>query len=201
MSDGNTATQVSPIVEEHEVSYIRTVFDKAANAIVQASELAKEVNSLREQVEALRKDMEYVRQRNVELDNLLNDVRQARDHAQAEAHRLTQVNAEITTQNTSLTYERDNLSDKLKTANDTISTLRRERDDAAIEAMRLQEELDKVMVKFNDIVSFAKGLVAENAPPAPVPQPEPVPVSEPQTGYGYEPPAAPPSPPTSQTTF
>jgi vacuolar-type H+-ATPase subunit I/STV1 len=180
MSDGTTAT-ISPIVEDSEMSHVRSVFDRAANAIVQASELAKQVASLTEQMDLLRKDIEYVRQRNIELDNLLNDVRQARDHAQSEASRLTQTNADLSRENTSLTYERDNLTDKLKTANDTISTLRRERDDAAIEAMRLQEELDKVKAKLDDIVSFAKGLVAEATPTPPTPAPEPTPTPpEPQ---------------------
>lgn len=81
-SDGTTAVQVSPIPTESEMASIRQFFANVANALVNASELAKEVEDLRSKFNVLDHDYRVVMARNEELVQSLHEVRAQRDEAQ-----------------------------------------------------------------------------------------------------------------------
>jgi chromosome segregation ATPase len=86
-------TQVEHETQENPaVSKLREAFDTARNAIIEGSELAKQVEelslsvrNLTLEVSSLQRDLEYVRSRNRELDEQVTQVRQARDNAISEA--------------------------------------------------------------------------------------------------------------------
>lgn len=84
MDNGNTAVSISPVPSEDEMSGIRQIFERAANAIVQASELARQVTDLQAKFDKLNGDMEYILSRNQELITSLNEVRGQRDTAMRE---------------------------------------------------------------------------------------------------------------------
>lgn len=69
---------------EAEMMSIRNIFDRAANAIVQASELAKAVSELQSRFDSLTRDFETMLARNNELVQSLQEVRGQRDTAMAE---------------------------------------------------------------------------------------------------------------------
>ncbi len=86
-------SKVVPTAEElPAVSKLREAFETARNAIVDGSELAKQVetlclsvDSLQSKVASLTWDLEYVRNRNRELDEQVVQVRRSRDEAIADA--------------------------------------------------------------------------------------------------------------------
>lgn len=69
---------------EAEMMSIRNIFDRAANAIVQASELAKTVAELQSKFDAMARDLDLVKDRNASLETALSEVRAQRDTAIAE---------------------------------------------------------------------------------------------------------------------
>src|SRR6267154_759270 len=170
MSDGNTGLSMTPVPSEDEMTSIRQIFERAATAIVQASELAKQVAELQAQFNSLRNDMEYLRQRNQELDTALADVRTQRDTAMR---------------------ERDEVKDKahsfemaLSQANDTnaqqAATIQRLRDELAMVSADRDQAYDawhKAELSADEAksklakVQSALGIVD---PPKPVEAPQPV---------------------------
>lgn len=81
--DTDTGIQVAPVTEA-DMANVRSVFERAANSIVQASELAKVVADLKVEVTGLKEDIEKVRRANQALDEALTNVRTQRDEAQAQ---------------------------------------------------------------------------------------------------------------------
>ena len=118
-TDGTTAIQVSPIPTENEMNGFRHMLDRALNAIVQASELAKVVDDLKLKVEQFNLDMDSQRRRNQELDEMLMHVRSQRDSAEqrlSEADRkLNDTQAELGHVQTLVKDQADEI-DRLKSA-------------------------------------------------------------------------------------
>lgn len=84
MNDGNTAIQVSPIVQgafnvEDPMS-VRSFFEQIANTVVDASELSKEVARLRAQLQELAAQIESVRNANFHMDQEISELREQRDN-------------------------------------------------------------------------------------------------------------------------
>src|ERR1700723_1814246 len=70
--------------EDSEMTTVKAVFEKASNAIVDASRLKVEVGDLRAAVDGLRQEVEKVRSQNQWLDEQLTNVRGQRDKATGE---------------------------------------------------------------------------------------------------------------------
>lgn len=170
----NYGTQANPGTEEQDMGKVREIFDRALNAMVEASKLADEVRSMRGELDQLKHDIDYVRARNRELDNMLNDVRQQRDNAQRELgeakDRLSVATNDLqAAHNANESYNR-----RINELEQGIAQARKERDDYGLEALKLREELDQAKSRLADIQDFAKRMF----PPEPSKQ-EPV-----QTSYG-----------------
>lgn len=82
MTDQNQTNEANQ--EDNEMARVTEVFDKARNAIIDASRLAKEVAALRETVETVKTDLQGLRERNAFLDDMLASVRRQRDEAETE---------------------------------------------------------------------------------------------------------------------
>lgn len=159
MSNGTTAT-ISPVVQEDEMSKVRELFDRAANAIVQASELAKVVGDLRSEVDGLKRDVERMRNQNEMLDQALTTARQARDNALGKLAETESTLSRTISDRDSAQREADNWQ---RQANDNAEKLHGvtvERDDAQFHVMELQDALDKANAK---LAKF-KALMAEDEP-------------------------------------
>lgn len=166
MSDGNT-TPLGP-VQESEMSHIRQIFDRAANAIVAASELAKVVDDLKVQVEALRGEVEKVRRENGWLDGQLANVREARDKALAEA---TQVRSELVEANhraETAEAKNESQSRQIQALQDQLAKAQGERDDYGMRHMEASDALDKANGK---LAKLREAMGIEDSPkPTPVPE-------------------------------
>ena len=166
MSNGTTATQVSPVIEEHEMSQFQQMFQKISDTIVQASALAKEVSELRAATSELRHDVEYVRSRNKELDQLVSDVREQRDRARSEAeelkHKLATAEAEVEIERS----QREINSRRMQDLVDQLTRATKERDDHAFRNLELSEALDKSKEDLRNIEDFAANFLAARKPKA-----------------------------------
>ena len=145
-------------IMENEMSHIRSVFDRAANAIVQASELSVQVQNLAAQVNGLEADIEYVRNRNRELDTILSDVRTQRDNAQAEVNAKAQALDEANSKVQSLTISLDSRDRQIADLEAKLAQATKERDDYAYQSMDLTDKLSASQAKLEKIEDFAKTL-------------------------------------------
>lgn len=194
MSDtGTTAVPVSPsIPTESEMNGFRAMLDRALNAIVQASELAKTVEAMKADVEAFKADLEQARARNRDLDEMLGHVRGQRDEAE---RKLSQTQSELTQKSNecdSLHTQLGSQDTKIERLQVELESVKRDRDYAYEEWHKAQTAADSANADLDEFKSKAMdifGLVAptkpepvqsapvENAPssqPANVPEAAPV---------------------------
>lgn len=141
--------------EQADMNALSDAFDRARNAVINASQLAKDVAalreevsairteaeqqvaSLREEVEALRAESSGLRERNAMLDEHLVHARQQRDDAQARVYFLE---AECT----SLREQRDTARDDLARAGDTIAMQRHRYEDLKREHYHYRETISSL---------------------------------------------------------
>lgn len=166
----------------------KSMASQAADAIVNASALKQEMAELRSGFDELKRDMEYTRQRNVELDNTLRDVRRQRDEAE---QKLSQTQAQLS----AVSADRSEIENNYNSQSQTIVQLRaelasvkHERDDYGMEAMKLREDLEKAQGKLAEIEHFAASLFPKPVEvPKPTPEPEhTVPTKPESTKRRYE---------------
>lgn len=168
--DGTTAIPVSPVPTESEMNSFRSMLDRALNAIVQASALAKQVEELSKSIEDMKHEVEAVRNNNRWLDEQLHTVRQQRDEAIAQAAQvkdeLVQVKNDLANRN----YENDKLNAQVRQLTNELDQARRERDDYGMKHMECSEALDKANAK---LAKFRE-LLGQGEEPKAMPQGQPV---------------------------
>ena len=175
MSDG-TMSPLAP-VQEDEMSHIRQIFDRAANAIVQASELSKQVADLQSQFQALKNDMEYLRKRNAELDVALADVRGQRDQAMRERDEAKNNHAAEQNKAGDLQAKLDYANRLNEALQSELTSTKADRDQAYDAWHKAETAKDEAEGKLRDIEDFAQrafGLSRLQPIPAPQPVAEPI---------------------------
>ena len=144
--------------EQTDMNAISDAFDRARNAVIASSQLAKDVaalsavvNELRMNVEALKSDLAESRQRNAVLDEHLAHVRGQRDEAWNTCDQLNKKVAEqegeIISQRSTLTstsLHLEKLANQRDEASNEVLALRKERD-------ILKEKLAKIEAAFDTI--------------------------------------------------
>ncbi len=157
-----TRTQEPQVTETTEelpaVSKLREAFETARNAIVDGSELAKQVETLSQSVDSLQskvasltRDLEYVHNRNRELDEQVVQVRRSRDEAIADA-------SEQRTRAAVAERDRDSAHELLaRFERQTIEAQERyniackERDDAMVMALEYETKFKAVDAQLNKL--------------------------------------------------
>lgn len=134
-----------------DMGKLRDSIESILNAIVQSTELAKQVEAMTRDVGQLRQDIDTTQARNVELDRMLHDTREQRDRAEAELKAsqadLSQAQRErdqALSQSVKLNQEADYLREQL-----TART--KERDEYGLSGIATQDALDKANAKLADI--------------------------------------------------
>lgn len=166
MQDGNTAT-ISPVPSEDEMNKLRQWFDNGLNAIVQATELAKVVESLKVEVEGMRHEIATVRDNNRWLDEQLSNVRTQRDQAKTE---LEQVNSELVQVKSQKSYAEEQCvrtQTELAYVQDQLIQVRKDRDEAQFNALAVVEKLDEANAKLASIKASLGLVDAPSSPSAP----------------------------------
>lgn len=178
---------------EAEMMSIRNIFDRAANAIVQASELAKQVAELEGKFASLTRDFETMLSRNNELVQSLQEVRGQRDTAMAERD---QAKAKILDLEENVEHNNSVVMEQIKTIHALeakLASMTLDRDNAVDEWHRADTGKATAEAKLHNI---QKALGLPEATPTPVVEPKP----EPTTEGGIETEVAHPKEPESTAT-
>ncbi len=126
--------------EDQEMARVREIFERALNAIVSATQLAKEVDSLRGDVSSLRSEIDNVRAYNQRLDVELTATREQRDQAlrdkSAAIGELNQARVELN----QTQKDRDDWRVSHDTVAEVHESLKREHDNVQMQALELEEE-------------------------------------------------------------
>lgn len=182
-NDGTTAVQVSPIPTESEMTRIRQIFEYAANAIVRASELGKQVTELEGKFTTLERDYTSVMARNDELVQSLQEVRLQRDEAQS---KLVEVRSsfdkaqqDIANGRSESEHYRTNLDKTLQ----ELEAVKADRDGAYKAWHEAEARADEAVAMLAQIKKTL-GIVD---PPKVAPQAEPIPQATPTVIHDPEP--------------
>lgn len=150
MNDGNTAIQVSPVVQAafnvEDPMSVRSFFEQIANTVVDASELSKEVARLRAQLQELAAQIESVRNANFHMDQEISELREQRDNLRRDsAEKGTRIgqlelearNYEARTESLARQLEQaEQERDRYRTSYNTAT---HENDDAQMKVMEMEE--------------------------------------------------------------
>lgn len=151
MSEGTTAFPVSPFNPEDAMS-VQSFMASIADTIVQASQLAKTVKELRWQLDALKDDVDKYHAENVRMDKEIIELRDQRNSARADNENLRETLRRVSDERDSLQRDKETLSgsyDALASRNDSLcadlAQARKERDDAQMKVMELEDRLDTTL--------------------------------------------------------
>ena len=161
---GHTAIQVSPEVHtEADMNKLSSIFSSAANAIIRASDMAKQVAILQTQVDDLQAQVNTLRATKESLEYALNEASHAkveRDAAQQERDTLKSVNNANKVTIDSLTT--------------TLAEAKHDRDEHGFRVLELEDQLKLLTASLNKIKAVHASIFGEPDTSAMQPAPEPV---------------------------
>ena len=192
MTDGTTGIQVAPITED-DMNMVRGILNRAADAIVGASQMAQDINSMRTELASLRVELDKLRNQNSALDEALYQARTTRQELENKLQAAL-ADAEQSRQAANVhAADYDRVNDQLGRVQSELATVKSERDQWADEADKHSKAHEGAQAKL-DAITSTLGLTpqAMQAPAEPVPLPpiqasidtphwpsEPSPVAEP----------------------
>ena len=168
MTDGTTGIQVAPITED-DMNRVKSILQRAADAIVCASQMANDIAAMRAELDALKADSERLRNQNNALDEALNHSREMRDNQARELASTKDQLAEVTRELEQAKNDNVVLANQSNRLNESLVKAEQERDQWADEADKLSKERDTAHAKL-DSIHVALGLTPQ-AMQAPTPTP------------------------------
>jgi chromosome segregation ATPase len=183
MSDVSLAT---PQAEDQEMGKVREIFDRALNALVDATSLAKDVETLKNDLDTLKGQVTHYRNTIANQDDQITRLRQDRDAARTAQYQAEDDQRHKANELVVVKRENDAMNTANVRLNDRISEITKERDDAQFKLLELQEahttlskKMDAIKGHFEAMFGFQEPARPEPAPtPEPVvPEPEPTPTS------------------------
>jgi chromosome segregation ATPase len=169
---GDTVMEPSTIPTEAEMSTVRSIMERAISGIVSLSQLQVDFDNLKTQVRELSESLERQRNRNSYLDAELSEVRAARDGYKVERDKAVADNDSLVSKNEVQAGELRTLAESNARLVDRLNQANRDRDDAELKAMELEDKLKVAEDKLSEIRDMARstfGLVE----PAPTVVPTP----------------------------
>lgn len=171
MDTQNNGTQAqAPLPTETEMASIRSMIDRALNAVVDASKLAETVKTITLELDSLKHEIGTVRDNNRWLDEQLSRVRKERDDVQAEAKANADKAHSLEMEVGRLTDSNNVQAKIIEDLRQQLAQAKKERDDYGLEAMQANESLTKAQAE----VAKIKDIVQSLFPAKPEPKPEPV---------------------------
>lgn len=122
------AIQVSPITEG-EMNTLKSLFARFADTIVAASTMQDKIDQMQFQLDSLTRDAEFLRTRNRELDESVQEVRRQRDQALAD---VATRDARIKELESNVSYDSvtvDALRRDVSGLGDELASVKRDRDE------------------------------------------------------------------------
>lgn len=164
--------QTLPAVQEQEMRAMQNLFQRAANTIVEASNLGKEVQALKEQLKGLLADTDRMRehitwleQENATLRNQRDDAQNALSDAQHNIDQMVIARKEVDAKLTLSEMQRETARGDAKLWQEEATTLEKERNGLKTQVKYLTGLLDNVWHGIKD--HFTE-------PQAPKAEPEPI---------------------------
>lgn len=185
MSDGNTALPVSPVQSEEDTMKLASLFQRAAKAVVDASEMPKQIEALQTELNLLRRDFQRSQDHANMLDQQLLDMRQQRNNAEDKLAEASRKIDGLTTDLAAMTQERDHYKRQAEELTVVVTQVRRDLDDTTLHSMQLEEDLSKARQAIKEVREKVSALFPE-AMAQPAPNPEPVAVPTQDASQGTE---------------
>lgn len=155
--------------KEADMGYVKDVVGLLAQALVDATELPKQMEAIRTELTILTGDLERTKTRNIELDTLLSDTRRQRDEAE---QALSQARTELSisqNQTKSNASSLLNIQAECEQLKADLAQARKDRDAYGLEAMSANDRANEAEAKL-DKLREAMGL-PKPQPEAPKPEP------------------------------
>lgn len=168
-------TEIRAVPTEAEMSSFRNIFEKVAMTITEAAGLQAAFASMRVELDSLKRDLEEVRDRNRWLDKELNEIRQARDSYRQQKYELENAVAVLKTDNDLLNQTIATLRTANESQQSEIVNLVRDRDDAQLKAMELEDKVASLTGQLEIIKDFARSNFDLVEKPVAIPQVTPTP--------------------------
>jgi chromosome segregation ATPase len=149
--------------EDQEMGKVREIFDRALNALVDATSLAKTVEQLKVDLESLKVQVTHYRNTIANQDDQITRLRQDRDAARTAQYQAEDTARHMVTNLEDHKREVDSLSSANVRLNDRVSELTKERDEAQFKLLEIQESHSVLSQKLDNI----KAQFATLFPPEP----------------------------------
>ncbi len=166
---------MTDIRKEADMGYVKDFVSLIAQALVDATELPAQMEKIKFDMASLADDLTRTKNKNVELDTLLNDTRRQRDEAE---QALSQVKAETANTKYSLDEANRSLANSQAGCERLASELaqaKKDRDDYGLKHMAAEDRASEAEGKLKKLRE-ALGMTEEAKPIAPQPVAEPTPV-------------------------
>jgi len=189
MTDGTTGIQVAPITED-DMNKVRSILQRAADAIVGASQMADDIAAMKAELAQLRDDADRYRRNAEALEESLSNARVRRQELEGQLSTAIHAQAAAERERDDMTYRERNGREAAAKLETELSQVKHERDDAQLRVMELEDQLKAHASKL-DAIHKALGVAPEQiippapivrsgfveVPPAPAAEPEPVPAA------------------------
>lgn len=204
-------TDFTQRVTEDDMTHVRSIFERAANAIVAQSELGQRLAALQAEFDAfkinseaqirrLQAQVDGVSETNRYLTEQLSIARNERNEARVALSDLQTSHNESQSQLANLGGTLTQRDAEIQRLRDQVHGLERERDEWQLKAMAAEEELASLKSKLEDAEAWFDGVRSMLHPPQPEPEPEPAPVqAQEETVPTWTPEVVPSSPPPSES--
>ena len=177
---------VIPHGEDQEMGKVKEIFDRALNALVNATSLAQTVEQLKTDLDSLRIQVQTYRNTIANQDDQITRLRQDRDVARTAQYQAEDSSRHTVNELVVVKRENDTLNSANVRLNDRISELAKERDDAQYKLLELQEshnalskKMEAIKGHFEAMFGFAEPKPVEQSTTSPVQQNTPEPAPEP----------------------
>jgi hypothetical protein len=164
----SNVSYATPQVEDQEMGRVREIFDRALNALVDASTLAKEVEQVKSDLEGLKAQVTHYRNTIANQDDQITRLRQDRDAARTAQYHAEDEARHQVTKLENLTRETESLSSANVRLNERITEVSKERDEAQFKLLELTEAHNELSKKLDTIKSlFGTVATPVTLPPEP----------------------------------
>jgi predicted nucleic acid-binding Zn-ribbon protein len=175
---------VIPHGEDQEMGKVKEIFDRALNALVNATSLAQTVEQLKTDLDSLRVQVQTYRNTIANQDDQITRLRQDRDVARTAQYQAEDSSRHTANELSVVKRENDSLNSANVRLNDRITEVLKERDDAQYKLLELTEahaalskKMEAIKGHFEAMFGFAEAPkpVEQVTPPIQHDTPEPTP--------------------------
>lgn len=169
MTPNETQGHMAPSVSEIEQA--QSVFARARDAILDLAQLRQDVAGLRDTVNSMQADLDRLRNQNNALEEALTHSRQARHELETRNASLQRDLDEEKRNHDVAVHTRNEQQDRADRAERSLAEARKERDDAQLRVMELEDKLKASDAKLNELQETFRRIFGQIEQPKATPSP------------------------------